>query len=286
MEFTPSSLFISAALMVGGDIVRYLYTTDGFGSEDYTEFVVDEVLNETTATLVSGHTVAITEPQKVEIWRRLTSAELATDIATRAEAYASDRVCVVWPDTIGDGSLTVSGYFLSAALAGLRSGVAPHQSLTNVALSGFDDVPRTVDLFSIASLDLLTGSGVWVVTEDSSGVVYTRRAVTTDSSDLNHYEEAIRANTDAITFFLLGNIKTFIGSSNITDKTITALRVQLDASMEYLKSNSVTDLLGAQLVAGTVTDIRQHAILKDHVVVTLNLTLPYAMNAIVLTVVL
>ncbi|MSQ94287.1 MAG: hypothetical protein EXR98_06990 [Gemmataceae bacterium] len=138
-----------------GDIVRYLFTTDGFGGEEYTEFVIDEVINEMTVRLASGHTAAISTPQKVEIWRNLSHTEMATDLGTRAESLGSNRVCCVWPDTLGADGLSVAGYFLCAALAGLRSGVAPHQSLTNAAITGFDDVSRTVDIFNASNMTAL-----------------------------------------------------------------------------------------------------------------------------------
>jgi hypothetical protein len=174
-----------------GDIVRYLFTTDGFGGEEYTEFVIDEVVNEMTLRLASGHSVGISTPQKVEIWRNLSHTEMATDLGTRAESLGSNRVCCVWPDTLGDGDLSVAGYFLCAALAGLRSGVAPHQSLTNVEIVGFDDVSRTVDIFNDTNLTSLADAGVWAVTQDLDGVVTTRLAKTTDISDFNSDEMTV-----------------------------------------------------------------------------------------------
>jgi hypothetical protein len=47
------------------------------------------------------------------------------------------------------------GYHLCAALAGLRSGVLPHQPLTNLEIVGFSDVPRTTSKFNKPQLDAM-----------------------------------------------------------------------------------------------------------------------------------
>jgi hypothetical protein len=45
-----------------GDIVRYNFTVDSFGEEQYDEYVVDSVLSESTLLLYSGADVASTVP--------------------------------------------------------------------------------------------------------------------------------------------------------------------------------------------------------------------------------
>ena len=263
-----------------GDIVRFLFTTDGFGSEEYTEFVIDEVVNETTVRLATGHSVAINTAQKVEIWRNLKKSEIAEEVGKKAGSFNSRRVCVVWPDSISSGGISMPGYFLAAALAGLRSGVVPHQGLTNVEIVGFDDVSRTTEFFNNNHLDTMAGAGVWVVTQDLDGTVYSRHAVTTDNLDVNHREEMVRANVDSMSYVFLRNLKPFIGRANVTPSALTVIRVQLEATIEYLKSNGFTETLGSQLIDGAVTQLRQHALLKDRVVVAVSLTIPYPMNNI------
>lgn len=261
-----------------GDTARFLYTTDGFGSEEYAEFTIDEVVNEVTFRAAAGHTVAVSTPQKIEIHRTLKRAEAAAEVARLAGSFADRRVCVVWPDAVSAGGVSMPGYFLAAALAGLRSGVAPHQGLTNVEVSGFDDLSRTTEFFNNTHLDTLAGSGVWVVTQDAAGVVYSRHALTTDTTDLNYREEMVRANVDSMSYLFLRNLKPFIGRANVTPSALTVIRVQLEAAIEYLKANGFTPTLGGQLIDGNILQLRQHALLKDRVVAALSLQVPYPLN--------
>ena len=210
-------------------------------------------------------------PYWVTIWRAIE----ATD-----GSGAPHIVFNAHSDTVGVGGLNVAGYYLCAALAGLRSGVVPHQGLTNVEIAGFDDITRTTEFFNNGNLNTLAGSGVWVVTQALDGTVYSRHAVTTDNTDVNHREEMVRANVDAMSYVFLRNLRGFIGRTNVTPTALTLMRVQLDATIEYLKANGFTATLGSQLIDGTVTQLRQHALLKDRVVAAIELEIPYPINNI------
>ena len=278
LEVTSGNAALEEMGVRAGDVVRYLFTTDGFGATEYSEFVIESVENETTLLLATGHTVAVTTPQKVEVWRNLSKTQLAADLAAAAGSFASSRVCAVWPDTVSAGGVEMEGYFLCAALAGLRSGVVPHQGLTNVQITGFDDISRTTDFFNNTQLDTLAGSGTWVVTQDNDGTVFSRHAVTTDNTDVNTREEMVRANVDSMSYVFLRNLKPFIGRANVTPSALTVIRVQLEASIEYLKANGFTESLGGQLIDGEITQLRAHALLRDRVVASVTLTVPYPLN--------
>lgn len=263
-----------------GDVVRYLFTTDGMGGTIFTEFVVDAVLNEDSIRLVDpGHTVAVNVAQKVEVHRTLTSTEQASEIAT-THGYSDRRVHAVWPDIVGAGGLIFPGYHLCAALAGLASGVVPHQGLTNLAINGFDDLTRTTDLFNRTQLNTMGGNGVWIVTADlESGQVFSRHALTTaDFDDINEREEIITRNLDSISFFFLDLFQPYIGISNVTDSTLTILRAEMAAGIQTLRGRNFVERLGAQLIEGTITELRKHAILKDRIVARIDLEIPFALN--------
>lgn len=263
-----------------GDIVRYLYTTDGFGGTVYTEFVVDAVLNEDALRLVSpGHTAAINVAQKVEIHRNLSATEQAAEVG-KTYSFSDRRIMAVWPDTVGAGGLTFEGYHLCAALAGLASGVVPQQGLTNVTISGFDDLSRTTGLFNRTQLNTMAENGVWIVTQSlQSGEVFSRHAVTTaDNSLINEREEVITRNLDSISFFFLELFSPYIGVSNITDSLLSILQSEMRAGIQALRSRNFVQILGGQLIDGEISRLRAHATLKDRVVAVLNLTLPYPLN--------
>lgn len=263
-----------------GDTVRFLYTTDGFGNESWSEFVVDEVLSENSLIVKTGHTSAVSVAQKIEIVRALSSEEVKEDLVAQAGAFADSRVCAVYPDLVGNGGTSIPGYHLAAALAGLVSGALPHQPLTNVAISGFDDVTASSIYFDETQLDNLSEAGVWVVTADADGVIHTRDAVTTDTSSLKLRMESVRRNVDAISFLFTSRLKRFIGRTNVTPNMLLRLKQEADAALDYLTRSGDVEELGPQLISGQVTRLRVHQLLEDRIEIVLSLQVPLVLNNI------
>ena len=262
-----------------GDIVRYLYTTDGFGTVSYTEFVVDRVLNEDTLRLATGNVTDVATPRKVEVWRELTLTEQATEIAAQG-GFSNSRIRYVWPDTIGEGAVEMEGYHLCAALAGLAGGVVPQQGLTRVAIVGFDDLSRT-RMFSRSQLNTLSGGGVWVVDITPAGEVFSRHALTTaDYADIDAREEMVVRNVDSMSYYFQASLDPYIGISNITPSLIALIRAELKSSIAYLKSNNYRAQLGGQLIDAEIVEVRPHGTILDRLVVVLGLTIPRATNNI------
>lgn len=260
-----------------GDVVRYLYSTS-WGADTYQEFAVDSVISEDQLLLLAGPPAGVSTPRRVEVWHPFTKDEQAAAIGVRAAAYASRRVKATWPDQVSSGGTVMDGYYLCCALAGLRSGVVPHQGLTNVAIAGFDDVSRTTSYFNADQLNTMAAAGAWVVTQDRSGVVKTRHARTTDTTDINHSSEMVTANLDAISYLFLARMAPFIGVTNVTPTALARMHVELVSAIEYLKSNGFTDTLGSQLIDGTIVELRPHALLRDRVVGVIAVTLPYELD--------
>jgi hypothetical protein len=263
-----------------GDVVRALYTTS-FGVESWTEYTVASVVSEDEIKLASGPGAPIAVAQRVEVWHPLSKDEQAAAVGAEAGAYASSRVCAVWPDTVGSGGTTMAGYFLCAAIAGKASGIAPQQGMTNLALAGFDDLARTTSYFNANQLNQMAGDGVYIVTRDNAGVVKARQAVTTDISSLDASEEMIRRNVDACSYFFQAALAPFIGVTNVTPKTIARINAELNASITALQASGYTDTLGGQLLEGSsVAYVRPDALLGDHVVAAINAVVPKALNVL------
>ena len=260
-----------------GDVVQYLFGVDGFGDETKLEFLVDEVLSEETLVLATGHSAAITEPEKIRIVHTLTADEVKDDLKAKAGAYGNRRVVLVWPDEAGIADQTVSGYYVAAAVAGEISGAAPHAPLTNAALTGFDDLSRSLGLFTIRQLEELSDAGIWVVVQDRDGTVYNLKAVTTDTTDLNRSSESVRRNVDSISGYIYRQLKLFIGRSNVTPTLLRLLRVRLQAILDDLQRVTL-DEIGGQLISGSIRSIAQHPTLKDRVEVVLDLEVPAPLN--------
>lgn len=263
-----------------GDIVRYMYTVDGFGDEAYTEFVVDEVQSESTLLLYSGADAPVTVAQRVEIYHNRNRNEIADAIAEQAGALSNRRVVGVWPDQVGEAGTMQPGYYLAAALAGLVSGVVPQQPLTNVEVAGFDDYSRSYKYFNETQLNRLAEAGVWIVTEDRDGTPHTRHALTTDNLDLNRREEMIRRNVDSMSYLFLRRLRPFIGRTNAQEGMVRRLRYEVTAVIDFLKANGFTEELGSQLIEGRIRTLQIHPLLKDRIEIVLDLTVPAPLNNI------
>lgn len=263
-----------------GDIVRALYGGDGFGTETYEEYVVDEVQSEDQLRLVAGPAAAVNVASKIEIWRNLTATQEAAAIAVDAGSWNNRRIRAVWPDTIESSGTTQEGYHLCAALAGLSSGVVPQQGLTNVAIAGFSDVARTIRKFSRTQLDAMAVAGVWIVTQNLyDGEVYTRHGLTTgDYEDLNAREEMVTRNVDSISYRFKDNLAPFIGVSNVTPTMEALLRHSIETLITVLKNEKSTTQLGGQLVTAEIASLAQHPTLLDRYVVIINAVIPYPFN--------
>jgi len=263
-----------------GDIVRFLFTVDGFGEEQYQEFVVDTVQSESTLLLYSGADEQVVEPQRVEIYHNRNRNEISEDLAQQAGSLSNRRVCAVWPDQVGEAGTLQAGYYLASALAGLVSGVVPHQPLTNVEVAGFDDFTRSYKYFNETQLNRMAEAGVWIVTEDRDGTPHTRHALTTDNLDLNRREEMIRRNVDSMSYLFLRRLRPFIGRTNATETMVARLEYEVTTIIDFLKTNGFTEELGSQLRDGTIRILQIHPLLKDRIEIVLDLVVPAPLNNI------
>jgi len=264
-----------------GDVVRALWVGDGFGNWSWTEFIVDEVQAEDQIRLMTGPAAPQSVPAKIEIWRNLTATEEALEIARDAGAWNNRRVRAVWPDTIESGGTVQEGYHLAAALAGLSSGILPHQGMTRLEVAGFSDAPRTYRKFNRPQLDSMAVAGVWIVTQNMfDGEIFTRHAVTTgDYEDVNQREEMVTRNIDSVSYRFKDHFEPYIGISNVTPSMQALLEFEVRRLVDLLKTERFTIQLGGQLIEGEIVELRPHLTLRDRYVLTLNITIPYPFNS-------
>lgn len=268
-----------------GDLFRTNFNTDPVGNTTYDEYVIDHVVNETSVVLAAGPSSGISVAQKCEIHHTRTTDELVAYIGQEAGAYGDRRVCAVWPDLVGSGGITFDGFHMCAALGGLAGGVVPQQNLTNVQIVGFDDVTRTTKLFTEAQLDTLASYGVWIVTQDASGNIFSRDALTTDMTTLETRTEMYTRNLDSISYVLRTRLLPYIGRANVVQSTLDQIQIDIVSGVEYLKTNGYTSRLGGQLIDAHITELRQNILQPDQIVITMSLTLPFPVNTINLTLV-
>jgi hypothetical protein len=272
------------------DVVRLNFRLTPDGEVVYDEYAVDRVRSNTTLLLTTPLSSAISAPVKVQIVRNYTKSERAYNIAHIAGDYNNRRVRAVFPDTYKYGGITKQGYFAAAGLAGLRSGVVPHQGLTNSEFLGADDLSKVVIEFSQDDLNTMAEQGVWIITQEVVGATpYVRHQLTTDTRSLNTSEDSITTNVDSISYALRSVLFPFIGRFNINPENIAAVRAAVVEELRFRAGSTYTARAGNQLVSFTPdTDIirlAQNSQYKDRIDVEVRLNVPYPMNYINLTLV-
>lgn len=265
-----------------GDVVRVMYRSV------LTEYTINEIISASELSLVSGPASQIglgTEQGQnltfvaMDIVHKMTRADQVAEICRIAGSFSSRRIELVWPDRVGEGGVMMPGYFLCAAIAGLMSGVQPHQGLTHVEVAGFDDFSRSTPYFTPAQIKQLAAGGVWVCLTSKENVPYTYHAVTTDMSDLNTQEEMITRNMDAISLYFSDLLKPYIGTTNTTDEFLEQLNLVIQFACENF-SVSTNTAIGPRIISYSIDSVERDALLRDHVRVLLTVELPMATNVI------
>ena len=275
-----NSGFITNAVRPG-DIIRGIYTGDGFGNFTYSEFVVDEVQSENQIRVSVGPNAPQSVPAKIEVWRNLSAGEEAAEVGRNAGMWNDRRIRATWPDQIESSGTIQEGYHLNAALAGLASGVLPHQGLTHVELAGFSSTQRTNDKFNKPQLDAMAVAGVWIVQQQLTGEIYTRHALTTgDYEDINQREEMLTRNVDSISYRFKDYFEPFIGVTNVTSTMLEVILGGMDKLIRTLQNERVTVSIGGQLIDATVDRFFVSEIFRDRYVAYISLNVPYALNNI------
>ena len=157
----------------------------------------------------------------------------------------------------------------------------PQQGLTRVAIHGFDDLSHTTQWFTQAQQNVMAGDGVWIVTQDTSGRVFTRDALTTGNpDDLNQCKEMITRNVDSISYYIFQQLDPYIGVSNVTTSLLALLRAELKAAIMFLKSSNYVAKLGPQLTDAAITALLPSPTLGNRIICELSLAVPMATDDI------
>ena len=286
--FTPQSGLSSLAALVtngvrAGDTLRIF--DNGVPTGDYVDYVIAEVRSQNelvTEVQLNGNGVA-------QIFRNYTLDEQVT--ALGAATTNNRRINAVFPATCKTAGVEKSGYYVAAALAGLRAGSLPHRPLTNVELLGFDDFTETLVTFTPTQLDNLASYGFWIIVQDAAGgVPYVRHQLTTAGysdvgEDPKFSEDSITTNVDSVSYGLQRALRPYIGKYNVNPATVAlvsdAVVRQLHAHMLVASDTAV----GPQLLGYTVKEIGKTALYKDRMAATIELELPYPLNKVTVTLV-
>lgn len=235
--------------------------------------VIEDVISAQTVTVTSTMTpgVGLT---LVSVIHPYSAAESATDYYTRALAYDSEMISVIFPPNPTWETEEIEGYLLAAMTAGLRGYTIPQQSLKGVILGVGWGVPSCAYEF-LGQLENLGDNGCFVY--EACETDLTRAVVlyanTTDPSSTLTFREGMVANQDAITRYLKEQAGCYEGRVKVTAATLTAIRRTFVEAIQYLLSNTVVDPFGAILVSGVVGQPTQDSTNLDVVNVPIDIVL-------------
>lgn len=238
---------------------------------DYQTYVVDRVIADDALYTMPNNNTGPTSENAIEIWHTLNRADIIEYVRDYAQSFANRRIGLVWPDTIGEAGVNLPGYMLAAGLAGLKSGVEPIQGLTRLEVAGFDDFSRARPYMTETQMNLMAGSGVWIVQEDSDGTPSSRHAINTSTVDINYREEMMTRNMDSICKYLYQIIDRYIGVTIVNQETLDSIYSELHNACQYL-------VYIKQMNSYDTIRVKQHDLLSDRIEAFIVASLPYATN--------
>jgi hypothetical protein len=198
-----------------------------------------------------------------------------------AVSLKSRRFYAVWSETVNmAGFEDLPKSVLAAALAGQRSGVAPHQPMTNVSLSGVTLVEEVG--LTASQMNSMAGNGVWLVVKDIAGNVYTRHQVSTDPTDINTREQTITTNLDNIVRECRDNVKDLYGRGNATQEMLNLIEIRLVSTSNGIASRDYPATIGPQIISFDITRLELDPLVRDSVICEIEPVLPYPLNNLTL----
>lgn len=277
---SPGSLFETNGVEAG-DILRINFSTDFEGNVTYDEYVVDRVNSESEIILTTSLPAPITVAVKIEIWKNQSNAEYAQSLAAVPARYNDRRVYMVWADNpvTNDGE-PLDMVYVAAALAGQRSGVAPHAPLSQVELTAFTLDPQVK--FSRNDLNVIGDGGVWIVSKDFEGRVFTRHQLSTviDEDNLNEREQSLTTNLDHISRDMYLNTRDLFGQGNVSDAMLQLIEQRIESRITAITNRPYPAKLGPQMQGASILRLEVDETLRDTVIVEIDPALPVPLNVL------
>lgn len=266
-----------------GDTIRYSFRTNAFGTTVWDEVTVTNTLTNTTC-LVTPLASSVTPATKIEVVRTYTAQEQTTEFVSRIDSTQNRRIRYIFPSQFKYGGQSIPSYFLAAACAGMRSGVAPHQPLTNKQIVGIDQadgVSDTFERFTEEQLNTLAAAGCWIVAQNyTNNIPFVRHQLTSAYAlmDTNKSEDSITTNVDSIAYGLQRRLEPYIGKYNINPTNIALISAEIDAELTARATNTFTQSAGNQLISFKINSVIQDPLAKDRIKADITLEVPTPMN--------
>lgn len=203
--------------------------------------------------------------------------------------YENKRLVLVWPDEVllegvqnaRTGTRTRQpGYYIACAVAGMSAGLPPHQGMTNMTLSGFEEVYNGARYFDDDDLAAISNAGFFVVSKPTQNASpYVVHQLTTNDSALVSRELSMVRTFDYVSRAYKEVIDPYIGRYNITETTLDLIREAIDLATTRLKGERLPKI-GAPLVDAVITQLDLLAGADDHVEVLIDVDFPAPLNRV------
>jgi len=170
----------------------------------------------------------------------VTTVASATRI-TQAQAIANRRVMYVSPSAIkyfstaANLEVTIGGYFMAAAVAGVAVSQGVAMPLTRNFLTGFTTIP---EVMSETTKNNEATAGICVIEQTRTGQIRVRHGVTTDPTSLYTREWTITGQEDRLAI----SIRNYLDNSGIigsviSSTTLASVKGQVIGALGILKDN-------------------------------------------------
>lgn len=266
-------------LVDAGDTVEL--TADG---QTYTHTVAEVISEDLLAVTPDGPFSAgldkNTTTYGYRVYADLDKTAQAAQVRGTSKSFGSSRFVHVWPDVcIVDGRM-LPGFYLACAVAGMISGLPPHQGFTRLSIAGIEGVMHASDYFNREQLDLIADGGTFIFTQDNpSAPPVVRHQLTTDMSTVELRELSFGKNFDYVSYIAKDVMDRFLGQYNITPATLGILETALRAVLESLKLYSLPKI-GSPVLDYKVTLVKQLDDIRDRVEMYAEIDFPYVLNTI------
>lgn len=227
----------------------------------------------TSTEYVRIETAPRTKLQQAEAWR------------DEAAAYASERLSLVRPDrftatytdpvTATDKRVVVEGFYAAAALAGLRSSLAPQQPMTNMGLPGVGELFHSNSYFTADQLNTIAEGGNLLLTQRlPTAPALIRHQLTTNMDSIEQREMSIGIAVDYASIVFRAALSPYIGKHNITKEFLTQLRAVAEATTNALVT------AGVLRRGSRVVSLSQNADRPDEIDMEVSMLVHYPCNRI------
>lgn len=224
-----------------------------------------------------------------EIYRELSKTEQAEIMAGYSQSLAARRIINTWPDIlkapVGAVTVNLPGYYGSATIGSLVSGLPPQQGFTNYSVTGFLGLEHSTGYFDDDQLDIIASGGTLVfIQEGEDQPLVIRHQLTTDVSTIKFQELSVTKNVDYISKYIRSVYKPMPGRYNIVDSAFDDIKTTAKSVITFLKDTTKLPRIGGVIRGGSLTSLAADDTQIDTIAGTFTLSIPIPLNNLIFTI--